>query len=253
MKKYVVITGASSGLGAEFARQLSNKGYAFVLIARRAERLQELAQTLHAECEIISADLTKRKECERVYNAVKDKKVELFINNAGFGDCGRFMENVLEKERQMIQLNIQALHFFTKKMVRKMQKSGSGFILNVASSAGLLPAGPYMAVYYATKAYVASLTRAIAVELRERKSPVYIGCLCPGPVDTEFNRVANVDFALKGISAEFCVRYALAQMKKRKTVIIPSMRIKLAVTGAHILPSGLAVRLIARQQKKKMH
>lgn len=253
MKKYVVITGASSGLGAEFAKQLSKKGYAFVLVARRTQRLQKLAKRLHAECEIISADLTRLEECEQVYNSLKDKKVEIFINNAGFGDCGPFIEGSLEKEQQMIQLNIQAVHFFTKKMLQKMQKSDSGYILNIASSAGLIPAGPYMAAYYATKAYVTSLTRAVAEELRECGSHVYAGCLCPGPVDTEFNNVANVEFALRGISASYCVRYALAQMKKRRVVIIPTMRMKLAVSTGRLLPSGLYIRLVSYQQKKKIY
>ncbi len=253
MKSYAVITGASSGIGREFAKRLAKKGYSLILTARRKDRLQKLARQLHTECEIITADLSRQEDRERVYNAVKDKKIEIFINNAGLGDCGPFIEGSLPKEQQMMQVNIQAVHYFTKKMLQQMQKSDSGFILNVASSAGLIPAGPYMSVYYASKAYVASLTRAAAAELKECGSNVYVGCLCPGPVDTEFNQNANVRFALKGISAGRCAGYALAQMEKRRTVIIPTLRMKLAVTCGRFLPSALYIQLVSMQQKKKIY
>ena len=105
-----------------------------------------------------------------------------------------------------------------------MDRQGYGYILNVASSAGLIPAGPYMATYYATKAYVTSLTRAVAEEFKQKNSRVYIGCLCPGPVDTEFNDVANVKFALKGISPSYCANYAIDMMKKRRIVIVPTLK-----------------------------
>jgi short-subunit dehydrogenase len=152
----------------------------------------------------------------------------------------------------MIDVNVKAMHLAMKLALRRMQKQGNGYILNVASSAGLLPGGPYMATYYATKAYVASLTRAVACELKESDSRIYVGALCPGPVDTEFNSVANVEFALKGISVEACVDCAVAQMKKRKTIIIPTARIKLAIFGGKIFPDKLVVRMTAHQQRKKL-
>lgn len=253
MKKYAVITGASAGIGREFAKLLANQGYALVLISRREQRLQKLARQLKTECLVLSADLTEHKACERVYEAIHDKNIEIFINNAGFGDCGPFICADLDKELRMIRLNIQAMHYLTKRVLLKMETSGYGFILNVASSAGLIPAGPYMAAYYASKSYVTSLTRAIAQELRESGSKVYIGCLCPGPVETEFNRVANVEFKLKGISARFCASYALCQMKKRRIVIIPTMRMKLVAAFGRFLPQPLYIRLVARQQKKKIY
>lgn len=250
MEKYAVITGASAGLGVEFAKRLSAKGYKLVLVARRKERLQKLAKHLKTECEVIAADLTKEPECYRVFDAVKEKEIAVFINNAGFGDCGKFTESDLDKEISMIQLNIKAVHLFTKLILKKMQEKDSGYILNVASCAGLMPAGPYMAAYYATKAYVTSLTRAVAEELREDGSHVYVGCLCPGPVNTEFNRVANVKFMLKGISAGYCVRYALNQMAKRKVVIIPTLSMKLAMTFGRFLPGNVYVRIAAKQQER---
>lgn len=251
MKKYAVITGASSGIGVEFAKRLAKQGYTLVLTARRKERLEKLRKRLKTDCGIITADLTKEADCYRLYEAVADKPVEIFINNAGFGDWGIFSDSSLQKEMDMLMVNVRAVHLLTKLMLQKMQKQNYGYILNVASCAGLMPAGPYMAAYYATKSYVTSFTRGIAEELREAGSPVYIGCLCPGPVDTEFNDVANVEFALKGISPAYCACYALAQMKRRKVVIIPTLRMQLAMTFGRFLPEKMYIRIAAHQQKKK--
>ncbi len=253
MKKYAVITGASSGIGEVFAKKLAKQGYSLVLIARRKERLQRVAKEAETECEIITADLSVGEECLRVCELLKEKEIEIFINNAGFGDCGKFVETGLEKELSMIDVNVCAMHILAKEMLKKMQKQKSGYILNVASSAGLMPGGPYMSTYYATKSYVTSLTQGVAEELHQMKSPVYFGCLCPGPVDTEFNSVANVEFALKGISADFCVDYALKMMKKKKVVIIPSLKMKLAMTTGRYLPLSVYVKIAAHQQKKKFY
>ena len=250
---YAVITGASSGIGAAFAKKLSAQGYHLILIARRKNRLEHLAAQLKTPCEILPADLTSLEECRRVCDLIADKPVEIFINNAGFGDCGPFITSDLDKELKMIRLNICAVHYFTKRMLQKMQKEDHGFLLNVASSAGLIPAGPYMAAYYATKAYVTSLTRAAATELLECRSHVYAGCLCPGPVRTEFNITASVEFSLKGISARLCVDIALRQMKKRRTVIIPTMQMKFVTFFGRFLPQELFIRLVSRQQKKKIY
>ncbi len=251
MKKYAVITGASSGIGKEFAKILAREGYALVLTARRGDRLKKLAKHLKTECQIVEADLTKEEDCYRLYQSVAERPVAVWINNAGFGHCGAFKEGELEKELDMISVNVRALHLLTKLVLKKMERQNYGSILNVASCAGLMPAGPYMAAYYATKSYVTSLTRAIAEELRYEGSPVYIGCLCPGPVNTEFNEVAEVEFALKGISPAWCARYAYQQMKRGKTVIVPKLSVKLAVTFGRFLPEPLYIRIAAHQQKKK--
>ena len=146
-KKYAVITGASAGIGAEFAKRLSAKGFPLVLIARRRDRLERLAKELETDCVVMEADLSREEECHRVMNQLRERKIGIFINNAGFGDCGRFVETDLAKEMDMVQLNVKALHILMKLMLQKMQKAGTGYILNVASSAGLMPAGPYMATY----------------------------------------------------------------------------------------------------------
>lgn len=258
MKKrnsYAVVTGASSGIGMEFARRLSAEGFNLVLCGRRIEKLNKLAEELSlygTKVIVIRSDLSQISECKSFMSKLLDLKIVIFINNAGFGDCGYFMDTDVNKELEMVDVNVKAVHFLTKCMLLKMEGQGGGYILNVASSAGLIPAGPYMATYYATKSYVTSLTRAIATELREHNSNIYVGCLCPGPVDTEFNSVANVEFALQGISASYCVNYAINQMKKRRTVIVPTIRMKAATVLGRFIPQDLYIYLTGKQQKKKM-
>lgn len=256
--KYVVITGASSGIGECFARRFAGMGYSLVLVARRMDRLEMLSRELTESnpsitCKAISADLGELEECKRVMAEIDKIKVSFFINNAGFGDCSYFLEGNLDKELAMIDLNVKAMHAFTKMMLLKMEQQKGGYILNVGSSAGLFPSGPYMATYYATKAYVVSFTRAIAEELSTNKSPVYIGVLCPGPVDTEFNQVANVKFALKGITPEACVDYAISQMKQKKVTIVPTKILQLGVFWGRFLPTRILTKLVAHQQKKKIY
>lgn len=251
MEKYAVVTGASAGLGMEFAKRLAAKKYKMILIARREERLQILAASLDTECEVITADLTKESECYRVWEKIKNKPVTVFINNAGFGYCQSFEEADLQKEMDMVQLNVKAVHVFTKLALRKMQKQGKGYILNVASCSGVMPGGPYMATYYATKSYVTSLTRGIAEELRRQGSKVYIGCLCPGPIRTEFDEVAKVRFSLPSIEPEYCVSYALKQMSKRKTVIIPTFWLKALIVLGKWMPASLHIKIVGNQQVRK--
>lgn len=252
-KKYAVITGSSSGIGAEFATRLAKEGYALVLVARREDRLKRLAETLKAECEIIVADLSDMSECKRLVQELGSKEIEVFINNAGFGSCGETLNIETETELHMIDVNVKAVHLLTKLILPKMVEKDKGYILNVASSAGLVPAGPYMSTYYATKAYVTSYTRGVAEELRQKKSNVYVGCLCPGPVDTEFNKVANVEFALKGISAEKCANYAITKMFQKKVTIVPGLFMKLMTVSGKMAPTNMAIKIAARQQRKKLY
>jgi short-subunit dehydrogenase len=233
---------------------LSARGYKLILVARRRDKLEQVQKSIKTESIIIAADLSERDECVRVITETLGLNIDVFINNAGFGDCGRFYETDANKDLQMIDVNVTAMHLLLKMMLQRMKSSKvtGGYILNVASSAGLFPAGPYMATYYATKAYVTSITQAIARELKEEDSEIYVGALCPGPVDTEFNDVANVEFALKGISAGYCVSYALKQMfDRRKVLIVPTLRMKLAVLGTRFLSRDQVVALTADQQKKK--
>ncbi len=254
MKKgYAVITGASSGIGTEFAKRLAKEGYPLVLVARRKERLEKLAHELNTECIILSADLSDMDECKRMMQELDSVEIDVFINNAGFGYCGETLTIETETELNMIDLNVKAMHLLAKMVLDKMVEKNKGYVLNIASSAGLLPAGPYMSTYYATKAYVTSYTRGLAEELRRRHSDVYVGCLCPGPVDTEFNKVANVEFALKGISAYYCANYAITQMFKKKITIVPAFKMKALVVLARFIPTKLYIRIAAKQQRKKIY
>lgn len=250
-KKTVWITGASSGIGREFAKAYAAMGYRLILTARRRDRLEALADTLGVECRIVVADLSNEQECYKTCKILQEENVDIFINNAGFGTCGNFHKTELSKEVSMIGVNVVAMHILCKMVLQHMSKRGSGTILNVASSAGLLPGGPYMATYYATKSYVVSLTKGVAEELRLEGSKVYVCALCPGPVDTEFNENADVVFALKGISPEQCVADALRGMKKKKNIIVPGTFVRLGSIFSKVVPDCILLPLIAGRQKKK--
>lgn len=247
------ITGASSGIGKEFAIQLSKQGYNLILIARNYEALNYLAKKLHTKCKIIICDLSSEKACINLAEQLKQYNISILINNAGFGDIGAFHKTSLSKDLDMIDVNVRAAHILTKELLPGFISRDRGYILNVASSAGLLPGGPYMATYYATKAYIASFTSAISEELRILGSNVSVSVLCPGPVDTNFNNIANVQFALKSISASYCARYALNKMYRRKLIIVPTFTMKAAVFSARFLPRRILLNITSMQQKKKFH
>ena len=188
----------------------------------------------------------------RLADILHPRDLYLLINNAGFGDIGLFTETSAEKEIEMINVNIKALHLLTKEVLRDLVDKDRGYILNVASIAGLLDGGPWMAAYYATKAYVASLTTSIAEELRATASQVHICALCPGPVNTHFNDVAGVRFALKGMTAQACVSAALSGMNRGRLIIVPGFFTKLSAIAAHFAPRRLQTFITARVQRSKV-
>lgn len=244
-----LITGASSGLGADFARILHKKGYELILVARRADRLEKLKNELKDRVKIIPFDISGKENAKSLYETVKGENIDLLINNAGFGLFGEFDKSDLARELEMIDLNIKSVHTLTKLFLKDFIKKDSGYILNVASSAGLMPAGPLMSTYYATKAYVVSLTLAISEEIKN--SNVYISALCPGPFDTEFNDVAGVDFRLKGLKSYDVASYALKKMFKKKSLIIPGTLMKLANFAKRALPTSLLLKAAYHIQNKK--
>lgn len=246
-----LITGASSGLGREFAYQLSEMGYDLILVARRKTRLEALKKELKCNVQTINMDLASTFNCVKLHDQLKNEDIDIVINNAGFGMVGNFTKTKLEKEMDMIDLNIKALHTLTKLFLKDMKKKNSGYILNVASSASFTP-GPLMDTYYATKAYVYSLTMGISEELKHEKSNVYIGCLCPGPVDTEFNKVAKVSFSIKAMNSNDVVRYAIKKMFKRKKIIIPGFKMRMAKIGMNLLPINILLPITYNIQKEKM-
>ncbi|MGN0329294.1 MAG: SDR family NAD(P)-dependent oxidoreductase [Lachnospira sp.] len=249
--KTACITGASSGIGRELAKKLSMMGYNLILISRNTKALDALSRKLPTKCEIISCDLSDEDKCKELAETLSKRNIYIFINNAGFGSLGRFDETDTNNDLSMINVNIKAVHILTKAMITAFKKRDCGYIMNVASSAGLMPAGPYMSTYYATKSYVTSLTTAIHHELKESGSNVHICMLCPGPVDTNFNNVAGVTFSLPGISSSYCAEYALKKMFQGKLTIVPTLTMKLAVIAAKIFPREFMASMAGRQQSKK--
>lgn len=246
-----IITGASSGIGRETAIILSNLGYDIVLVARRSDRLNEVSQNLRAPAEILCVDLSKEENCHSLFERYKGKDVEILVNNAGFGNFGRFSETDLSRDMEMVDLNVKAVHILTKLFLEEFKEKNNGKILNVASAAGFMPEGPLLSTYYATKAYVLTLTRSIAKELKKENSGVSVSALCPGPVKTEFNSVAGVDFCGIGMDAKRCANIGVNGMMSGKTVIIPGILVKLGKFFSKILPDVISGEFAYRFQKAK--
>ncbi len=243
-----LITGASSGIGRDIARELSKRGYDLVIVARNKEKLEELKKDLTTKVEIIVMDLTIEENCKKLYEQARD--IDILVNNAGLGEFGKFTETDLEKELTIIKTNIIALHVLTKLYLQDMTKRNSGRILNVASIAGFMP-GPLMATYYSSKAYVVRLSEAIREELNKQNSKVKITLLCPGPVKTNFNNVANVKFEIESLTSEYVARYTVDKMLKNKFYIVPGFTIKLAKFFSKLTPTVVLAKCSYYMQKRK--
>lgn len=245
----VLITGASSGIGRDMAKVFDKRGYELILVARDEDKLREVQKEIEGKSKIVIMDLSIENNCKKLFEQEKD--IDILVNNAGFGACGEFTKTELEKEIKMINTNITAYHILTKLYLNEMEKRDSGKILNVASIAGFMP-GPLMATYYATKSYVVRLSEAIREELRRKKSKVQISILCPGPVNTNFNKVADVEFSIKGLTSEYVAKYAIDKFEKGKFYIVPGFSIKCARIGGKIAPTNLVARISYKMQKRKI-
>ena len=175
----------------------------------------------------------------------------MLVNNAGFGKLGEFCDISLDDEISMIQTNTVAPHILTKLFLKEFIKKDRGYILNVASIASFF-ASPYFATYYATKAYLKTLTEGISAELKAKKSNVYIGALCPGPVKTEFDSVANASSSLKGAEAKKIAEYSIEKMFKKKEIILPSFSVKSAVFFSRFIPRKVLIYFTGKSQLKKI-
>ncbi|HEX4762522.1 MAG TPA: SDR family oxidoreductase [Sphingomicrobium sp.] len=246
MKKVALVTGASAGLGTEFARQLSARGYRLVLAARRKERLDELAGRL-GNTRAVAIDLSEIDSTERlmVDVAAAGEEVEILVNNAGFGLIGRFAELDAARQRQMIDLNVGALTDLCRAVAPGMIRRKSGGILNVASTAAFQP-GPKMAVYFATKAFVLSLSEALHEELKQHG--VNVTCLCPGPTRTEFGEVAgfggNALYDRVVMQAPGVVKAGLDGLEKNHAVVVPGVVNKVVAASTRFVPRPM-IRKIA--------
>ena len=246
MKRVALVTGASAGLGVEFARQLSKRGYRLVLAARRKERLDALAKEL-GNARAVAVDLSKSNAAARLMTDVEanGETVDLLVNNAGFGLIGRFAGLDAKRERQMIDLNVGALTDLCRAVAPAMIERGSGAILNVASTAAFQP-GPKMAVYFATKAFVLSLSEALHEELKPHG--IRVSCLCPGPTRTEFGDVAgfggNGLFDRVAMTADKVVEIGLKGLDANRAVVVAGWLNKVGAASTRFAPRPV-IRKIA--------
>lgn len=245
-----LVTGATSGIGRDITRYLASLNYEVYAVGRNIEKLEELQNELGKNVKTIKMDISSKENCIALYEEIKDKNIDLLVNNAGFSVFGNFTETDLEKEVNLINTNITAVHVLTKLFLKDMVKNNKGRILNVASIAGFAP-GPLMAAYYSSKAYVLRLTESIYEELKKQKSNVTISVLCPGPVATNFNNVANVKFSIKALSSEYVAKYAIDKTLKGKLVIVPGMKIKILRILSKLSPDKLTMKIIYQNQKRK--
>ncbi len=246
-----LVTGASSGIGLEISKYLDSIGYEIILVARDKEKLESVAKTLTHKPKIIVMDLQQVEDIKSLYVLVKNDDIDILVNNAGFGLFGNFTETDLSKELNMIDINIKAVHILTKLFLKDMKRKNKGYILNVASSAAF-QSGPLMATYYSTKSYVYRLTEAINYENKKEKVNVQVSCLCPGPVDTNFNKVAGVRFSVKPLKADYVAKYAIDQMVKGKMLIIPGFKMKCAKFFGRFVSDKKLMSITYRIQKKKV-
>ncbi|WP_428264440.1 SDR family NAD(P)-dependent oxidoreductase [Haliangium sp.] len=252
-----LVTGASAGLGCEFARLFAADGHDVVLVARRRDRLDELANELEGThgitTHVLTADLVEPSAPQAVYDQLTGDGVaiEFLVNNAGFGSNGPFIELDPQRELDMITVNVTALTHLTRLFVPAMVARGHGRVLNMGSTAGF-QAGPYMATYYASKAFVNHLSEALAYELKDTGVTVTVSC--PGPVATEFGGLAGNDrsklFASAVAQPEDIARQAYRAMMKGTRMIVHGSRYKALVQGLRISPRGMIHGISARLNRK---
>ena len=245
-----LVTGASSGIGWETAVYLSELGYELIITGRNKHKLMELKRTLKTKSYVVVLDLAQDDAPQKLYDFCKDKDIDIVVNNAGFGLFGEFDEIPADKDTELIKVNVIALNTLTKLFLRDFKKKNSGRILNVASSAGFMP-GPLMASYYASKSYVVRLSEAISEELRRSGSNVKISVLCPGPVDTEFNNRAGVNFSFRPADCRKVARYAVDRMFANELIIVPTLKMKSAVAFSKFVPAEMLSSITYKIQKKK--
>ena len=246
-----LITGASSGIGLDMAQYLSTKKWELILVARSKDKLEAIQAELPTKVTIIVADLSNEQKVKELYAFAKKENIDVLINNAGLGDFGYLTDTDINKDLELINTNIKALHILTKYLVREMEnKETDTYILNVASAAAFQP-GPLMSTYYATKSYVYQLTEALYYEEKVKNTKVHVSVLCPGPVETNFNNVANVKFSVKPLKSTYVAKYAIDKMLAGKLLIIPGFKMKCARFFGKFVPNKLMLKITYNIKKKK--
>lgn len=258
---WALVTGASSGIGREIARELAERGYNLILTGRDTVQLWNTRKMILEDTpvpvrmEILSADLARGEECFRLYKKIQSREknggqIDFLANCAGLGNYGDFAAGDLSRDLEVIAVNVTAVHILTKLFLRDMLRRGHGHILNVASSAGFM-AGPEFAGYYASKNYVVRLTEAIHEELRHKRTGVTISALSPGPVATDFDRRAGVRHSMRGLDPAAVARAGVEGAMKGKMLIVPGLGMKAGLAASRLVPDGLLVRITYRIQKRK--
>jgi uncharacterized protein len=248
VRETALVTGASSGIGEQFAHQLAARGHALVMVARRAERLERLAAELPTDAHIVPCDLAADAAALAGRVAELGVEVELLVNNAGFGTSGPFLEHDPGRDAEQVRLNCEAVVTLTHAFLPAMVERGHGGIINVASSAGMQPI-PYESVYAATKAFVISFTDALHTELRG--SGVRVLAVNPGPVPTEWQQVAGYEPGRVGvvpgrIPAARVVGEALAAYDRGRRTVIPGRVIRWFIRATRPSPRALQLRVTER-------
>jgi hypothetical protein len=243
--KTALVTGASSGIGRELAKLFAHHGFHLILVARRTDKLRELADEIRADAQIIAADLAHPRAPANLVRELHDP-LDVLVNNAGVGVWGEFARTELEAELNMIQLNVTSLVHLTKLVLPTMLERKAGRILNVSSTAAFQP-GPLMAVYYATKAFVQSFSEALSEELRG--TGVTVTALCPGVTDTNFQATADMKRQdLPAMSAERVAGIGYRALMKGQRVAIAGTMNRTLATAVKFLPRGFVTRMVKRFQ-----
>lgn len=243
-----LVTGASSGIGRDIAKELASRGYEVILVARDEEKLNLVKNEIGEKATIYVADISDISTCKKMHEDIG--YVDILVNNAGFGLFGKFYETSLDTELQMINTNVIGLHTLSKLFLKDMVQKNNGYILNVSSIAGHMP-GPLMDTYYATKAYVYRLSCSVNEEFRRNKINVKVGTLNPGPVETNFNKVAGVKFNLSSLTSDYVAKYTVNKMLKGKTDITPGATIRILRFLAKIVPEPTMSIFVYNTQKNR--
>jgi hypothetical protein len=249
-----LVTGASSGIGERIAHRLAREGFDLVLVARRKDRLSQLAETLSGlvKVEVIAADLTDPRAPAAIAAELGPEGVDVLVNNAGGGWIGTFAEAPLERQLEIVDLNVRALVELTHRLLGPMKRRGRGHIVQIASVAGFMP-GPLASVYYASKAFVVSHAEALRHELAG--SGVSVCLSCPGPVATEFQRSSGVTGSMGGaveMSAEEVANETIDGMLKGRFLVVPGAPNMALVMLSRLVPNRLLMPLVDRLQKKRL-
>ncbi len=244
----VLITGGTSGIGKELAISYGLLGYDLILVSRKENDLEKIKSKVKTNIKFLSFDLSKEDETYRLLEETKDIDIDIFINNAGFGDIGYITKTSTEKQANMIKLNCLSCFILGKEFIKRFIEKDKGHVLFVSSAASFGVCA-YMAEYYATKAFVTSLAHGYYRELKNMKSNVKVHVLCPGPVKTRFEEASGAKFTIRSLDPRSVAKYTIKCIKKNKFEIVPGFTIKLGHFFSHFVPKKVISKLLNKQSE----